>query len=121
MFIHLKATLLFDVCSAGPPAEHCSACFAQLVAVYGSWHLGQLQVGLSKAKRLCRCSSVRITSSHMLPMQVAGPSLLSLISRPYIPVLCCLMLLKHRESTFSYLAWRPVFVTDLSCVKARVR
>jgi len=42
----------------------------QLVAVYGSWHLGQLQVGLSKAKRLCRCSSMRITTLHMLPMQV---------------------------------------------------
>ena len=46
----------------------------QLVAVYGSWHLGQLQVGLSKAKRLCRCSSMRITTSHMLPMQVRSPA-----------------------------------------------
>ena len=55
-------------------------CASQLVAVYGSWHLGQLQVGLSKAKRLCRCSSVRITTSHMLPMQVRSP-VISLLPR----------------------------------------
>ena len=44
----------------------------QLVAVYGSWHLGQLQVGLSKAIRLTQCSSIRITTHHTLPMQLDG-------------------------------------------------
>ena len=44
----------------------------QLVAVYGSWHLGQLQVGLSKAIRLTQCSSIRITTQHALPMQLDG-------------------------------------------------
>ena len=53
-------------------AEQLAVFGVQLVAVYGSWHLGQLQVGLSKAKRLCRCSSMRITTSHMLPMQVGS-------------------------------------------------
>lgn len=44
----------------------------QLVAVYGSWHLGQLQVGLSRAIRLTQCSSVRITTHKSLPMQMDG-------------------------------------------------
>lgn len=45
---------------------------AQLVAVYGSWHLGQLQVGLSRAIRLRQCSRVRITTHEPLPIQVDG-------------------------------------------------
>ena len=44
----------------------------QLVAVYGSWHLGQLQVGLSRAIRLTQCSSVHITTREPLPMQIDG-------------------------------------------------
>lgn len=44
----------------------------ELVAVYGSWHLGQLQVGLSQARRLCRCSHARISTTKNLPMQVDG-------------------------------------------------
>ena len=44
----------------------------QVVGVYGSWHLGQLQVGLSKAKRLCQCSSACITTLETLAMQIDG-------------------------------------------------
>lgn len=44
----------------------------QLVAVYGSWHLGQLQVGLSRAIRLTQCSTVSITTKGPLPMQIDG-------------------------------------------------
>ena len=32
----------------------------EVVAVYGSWHLGQLQVGLARAVRLTQCSSARV-------------------------------------------------------------
>jgi diacylglycerol kinase (ATP) len=44
----------------------------QLVAVYGSFHLGQLQVGLSRA--LCLGQGARITlhTREALPMQVDG-------------------------------------------------
>lgn len=42
------------------------------MAVYGSWHLGQLQVGLSRAVRLRQASSVTVRSSVPLPMQVDG-------------------------------------------------
>ena len=54
----------------------------QVVGVYGSWHLGQLQVGLSRAKRLCQCSRARIITKETLPMQVC--SLLRTL-----PVTCC--------------------------------
>ena len=74
--IAVKCTHLRPIaCGLSP-----STSAVQLVAVYGSWHLGQLQVGLSKAKRLCRCSSVRITTSHMLPMQVCQTVLLAAVS-----------------------------------------
>lgn len=45
-------------------------CAPQLLSVQGSWHLGQVQVGLSQARRLCRCSHARITLSQPTPMQV---------------------------------------------------
>ena len=39
------------------------------VALCRSWHLGQLQVGLSRARRLVQCSHARITLSDAMPMQ----------------------------------------------------
>ena len=43
----------------------------EIVAVYGSFHLGQLQVGLSRALRLARCSraTIRILSGTSGPGQ----------------------------------------------------
>ncbi len=43
----------------------------QIVAVYGSWHLGQLQVGLSRAVRLGQGSEVVISTIKPLPMQAS--------------------------------------------------
>lgn len=43
-----------------------------VVAVYGALHLGKLQVGLSKAIRLCQCKAVDIQINTMLPVQVDG-------------------------------------------------
>ena len=40
--------------------------------MFGSWHLGQLQVGLSKAIRLAQCRSLSITLRQALPVQVDG-------------------------------------------------
>lgn len=62
---------------AGPPAaveRPQSMCDRRLevVAVYGSWHLGRMQVGLSQARRLVQCSSARITLLESMPMQVDG-------------------------------------------------
>ena len=45
---------------------------AQVCGVYGSWHLGQLQVGLSRAVLLAQCRSCRITALEALPVQIDG-------------------------------------------------
>ena len=44
----------------------------QVLAVYGSWHLGQLQVGLSGAVRLAQCHSLQLTMEEGIPMQIDG-------------------------------------------------
>lgn len=43
-----------------------------VVAVYGTLHLGQMQVGLSKAVRLCQAKSVQITLKETVPVQIDG-------------------------------------------------
>jgi diacylglycerol kinase (ATP) len=48
---------------------------SQLVAVFGSFHLGQLQVGLSRAVRLDQGRDVTLASFCALPMQVGGADL----------------------------------------------
>ena len=40
--------------------------------MYGSWHLGRLQVGLSRAIRLAQCHSCRITAREALAVQIDG-------------------------------------------------
>jgi diacylglycerol kinase (ATP) len=44
----------------------------EIVAVFGSWHLGQLTVGLSRAVRLRQGRKLLIRTSESLPMQVDG-------------------------------------------------
>ncbi|KAK9851856.1 hypothetical protein WJX84_011935 [Apatococcus fuscideae] len=44
----------------------------EVVGVYGSWHLGRLQVGLSQAVRLCQCTTASVTLARELPIQVDG-------------------------------------------------
>lgn len=74
MWIYLLSeSLCLGVCTASWPhliiRQHLHL---QVVGVYGSWHLGQLQVGLSKARRLCQCSSATITTLETLAMQMDG-------------------------------------------------
>jgi len=44
----------------------------EVVAINGVVHLGQLQVGLSKAVKICQCREAVITTTRDLPMQVDG-------------------------------------------------
>ncbi|GIM11455.1 hypothetical protein Vretimale_14954 [Volvox reticuliferus] len=44
----------------------------EVVVVYGAVHLGQLQVGLARATKLCQCRTAIITTYQALPMQVDG-------------------------------------------------
>ncbi|KAL4106085.1 hypothetical protein PRIC1_004139 [Phytophthora ramorum] len=54
----------------GPSSPHDG--LLDVVAVYGTLHLGQMQVGLSKAVRLCQARSVRLTLKETLPVQIDG-------------------------------------------------
>ncbi|CAI5743286.1 unnamed protein product [Peronospora destructor] len=54
----------------GPSSPHDG--LLDVVAVYGTLHLGQMQVGLSNAVRLCQAKSVSLTLKETLPVQVDG-------------------------------------------------
>jgi diacylglycerol kinase family enzyme len=54
----------------GPSSPHDG--LLDVVAVYGTLHLGQMQVGLSKAVRLCQAKSISIRLKETLPMQIDG-------------------------------------------------
>ncbi|KAE9282885.1 hypothetical protein PR003_g27286 [Phytophthora rubi] len=54
----------------GPSSPHDG--LLDVVAVYGTLHLGQMQVGLSKAVRLCQAKSVSLTLKETLPVQIDG-------------------------------------------------
>ena len=45
---------------------------AQVCGVHGSWHLGQLQIGLSRPIKLAQCRSARITLLEAIPVQMDG-------------------------------------------------
>lgn len=57
--------------STPPPASFGDGAL-EIVAVYGSWHLGQLQVGLSRALRLRQCRRAVVVTSSSLAVQVDG-------------------------------------------------
>ncbi|KAG7398072.1 hypothetical protein PHYBOEH_011803 [Phytophthora boehmeriae] len=54
----------------GPSSPHDG--LLDVVAVYGTLHLGQMQVGLSKAVRLCQAKSVSLSLKETLPVQIDG-------------------------------------------------
>lgn len=46
--------------------------FLQVCGVHGSWHLGQLQIGLSQPVKLAQCRHARITLLETIPVQMDG-------------------------------------------------
>ena len=40
--------------------------------MHGSWHLGQLQIGLSRPIKLAQCRSAKITLEEAIPVQMDG-------------------------------------------------
>ena len=51
---------------------HAGCAGAQVCGVHGSWHLGQLQIGLSRPIKLAQCRSARITLLEAIPVQMDG-------------------------------------------------
>eukprot|EP00884_Botryococcus_braunii_P004188 jgi/Botrbrau1/13770/Bobra.0056s0025.1 len=52
--------------------QSCCDGILEVVGVGGSFHLGQLQVGLSRALRICQCRTARIRLLGPTPLQVDG-------------------------------------------------
>eukprot|EP00271_Cylindrocystis_brebissonii_P001305 TRINITY_DN115_c0_g1_i2.p2 TRINITY_DN115_c0_g1~~TRINITY_DN115_c0_g1_i2.p2 ORF type:complete len:138 (-),score=32.33 TRINITY_DN115_c0_g1_i2:2000-2413(-) len=44
----------------------------EVVGIYGAWHLGKLQVGLSRALRLAQGRHVKLMTRDSFPVQVDG-------------------------------------------------
>nr|CCA24710.1 diacylglycerol kinase putative [Albugo laibachii Nc14] len=61
-----------------------------VVAVYGTLHLGQMQVGLSKAVRLCQCRKAEIRLKDTLPLQIDG--------EPWLQNACILTVSFHDQA-----------------------
>ena len=63
----------------------------EVVGHYGTWHLGKLHIGMSRALQLAQCSTVRITTFAPLPMQVDG--------EPWMQEeQCCLTIEHHSQA-----------------------
>ena len=61
---------MLDQSPRRPAVSAC--CCAQVCGVHGSWHLGQLQIGLSRPIKLAQCRTARVTLLEAIPVQMDG-------------------------------------------------
>ncbi|KAJ1421834.1 Protein kinase C-like, phorbol ester/diacylglycerol-binding domain [Sesbania bispinosa] len=62
----------------------------EVVSISGTWHLGKLQVGLSRARRLAQGQSIKIQLFAMFPVQVDG--------EPWFQQPCTISITHHGQS-----------------------
>lgn len=62
----------------------------EVVSISGTWHLGKLQVGLSRARRLAQGQSIRIQLFAPLPVQIDG--------EPWFQQPCTLAISHHGQA-----------------------
>ncbi|KAK6920955.1 Diacylglycerol kinase, catalytic domain [Dillenia turbinata] len=62
----------------------------EVVSISGTWHLGKLQVGLSKARRLAQGQSIKIQLFAALPVQIDG--------EPWFQQPCTLSITHHGQA-----------------------
>ncbi|KAL3513082.1 hypothetical protein ACH5RR_025799 [Cinchona calisaya] len=62
----------------------------EVVSISGTWHLGKLQVGLSRARRLAQGQSIKIQLLAALPVQVDG--------EPWFQQTCTLAISHHGQA-----------------------
>ena len=68
--IYMRVSAILD---QSPQHHSVSACgCVQVCGVHGSWHLGQLQIGLSRPIKLAQCRTARITLLEAIPVQMDG-------------------------------------------------
>ncbi|KAJ4841429.1 Diacylglycerol kinase [Turnera subulata] len=61
----------------------------EVVSISGTWHLGKLQVGLSRARRLAQGQTIKIHLSAPLPVQIDG--------EPWLQQPCTLVVSHHGQ------------------------
>eukprot|EP00850_Spirogloea_muscicola_P009676 SM000054S18162 [mRNA] locus=s54:748531:751158:- [translate_table: standard] len=61
----------------------------EVVAIFGAWHLGKLQVGLSRALRLGQGREVKVWTTATLPIQIDG--------EPWVQQPCCITVFMLRR------------------------
>ncbi|KAI8019446.1 Diacylglycerol kinase 1 [Camellia lanceoleosa] len=62
----------------------------EVVSISGTWHLGKLQVGLSRARRLAQGQSIKIQLFAALPVQIDG--------EPWLQQPCTLAITHHGQA-----------------------
>lgn len=62
----------------------------EVVSISGTWHLGKLQVGLSRARRLAQGKTIKIHLSAALPVQIDG--------EPWLQHPCTLAISHHGQA-----------------------
>ncbi|KAJ6375688.1 hypothetical protein OIU77_000625 [Salix suchowensis] len=62
----------------------------EVVSISGTWHLGKLQVGLSRARRLAQGQSIKIQLLAALPVQIDG--------EPWFQQPCTLLVSHHGQA-----------------------
>ncbi|GMP33343.1 hypothetical protein CsSME_00006707 [Camellia sinensis var. sinensis] len=62
----------------------------EVVSISGTWHLGKLQVGLSRARRLAQGQSIKIQLCAALPVQIDG--------EPWVQQSCTLAISHHGQA-----------------------
>ncbi|CAN1312363.1 Diacylglycerol kinase 1 [Linum perenne] len=66
----------------------------EVVSISGTWHLGKLQVGLSRARRLAQGQLIKIQLFAPLPVQIDG--------EPWLQQPCTLIVSHHSQVYISY-------------------
>ncbi|KAL7161236.1 hypothetical protein ACSBR2_041814 [Camellia fascicularis] len=83
----------------------------EVVSISGTWHLGKLQVGLSRARRLAQGQSIKIQLFAALPVQIDG--------EPWLQQPCTLAISHHgqafmlKRATEEPLGHAAAIVTDV--------
>ncbi|KAF8729015.1 hypothetical protein HU200_018326 [Digitaria exilis] len=62
----------------------------EVVSITGTWHLGTLQVGLSRARRIAQGQSIKVQTFAPFPVQVDG--------EPWVQQPCSLKISHHRQA-----------------------
>ncbi|RZS25054.1 hypothetical protein BHM03_00058201, partial [Ensete ventricosum] len=79
----------------------------EVVCISGAWHLGKLQVGLSKARRLAQGKVIRLHIDSPFPVQIDG--------EPWIQQPGCLEIMHHGQVFILFYFFLFLYVYPAAC------